>query len=109
MRSTRIKDQFLKKIESGRKDLEIRVAYPSMRNIRVGELIEFHSRARSTVVKIADIRRYSTFEAMLKKEDACRIVPEYSDDTLLGLLRNIYPKDKEKLGVIALQINIKNL
>jgi len=108
MRSMRVKDKFLKEIESGKKDLEIRVAYSSMKNIRVGEIVGFHSRTQSVVVEITDIRKYATFETMLEKEDADRIVPGYSNDTLLKLLRDIYPKDKEKLGVIALQINVKH-
>lgn len=104
MRSMRVKDKFLKFIESGKKDLEVRVGYNSFRKIKVGELVNFNNRNRSIIRRIADIRTYKNFEEMVNAESPSRIVPEISRENLLGLLRDIYPKHKEKLGVIVFEI-----
>jgi len=107
MRSMRVKDKFLKFIQAGKKDLEVRVGYKSFKNIKVGELINFNNRNRSVVGEVVDIRNYNTFEEMLNSEDPNRIVPGTTKDSLLKLLKDIYPESKEKLGVIVLQIDVK--
>lgn len=105
MRSMRVKDRFLRYIESGDKDLEVRVAYPSINGIEVGEFVEFQSRTRSVIARIKDIRRYVDIHTMLEKEKAARIVPNMPSSELKALLQEIYPPDKERLGVIVFEIN----
>lgn len=107
MRSMRVKDKFLKFIEVGKKDLEVRVGYSSLNSIRVGELINFNNRNRSVIATVVDVRKYNAFAEMLDKEDPERIIPGESKESLLNILRDIYPKDKEKLGVIVLQVDVK--
>ena len=100
----RVKNKFLKFIELGKKDLEVRVGYNSFRKIKIGELVNFNNRNRSIICRIADIRTYGNFEELVSAESASRIVPGISRKNLLDLLRDIYPKHKEKLGVIVFEI-----
>jgi len=67
-----IKKRFLDLILSGEKTLEVRVLYPNLRSIQKGEIINFNNEA---LVRVKDIRKYSSFEEMLLKEEASRIVP----------------------------------
>lgn len=104
MRNMRVKDQFLKDIEAGKKDLEVRVGYASINNIKEGEVIGFSSRTRTVVAKVNAVRRYSTFEELLANERSERIVPGMTKESLLAILREIYPPFKEKLGVVVLEV-----
>ena len=96
-----IKKRFFDLILSGEKTLEVRVLYPNLRSIQKGELVTLNNQA---TIKIKDVRRYSTFEEMLSKEEASRIVPGSSREELLRLLKSIYPPHKEQLGVLVLEV-----
>jgi len=104
MRNMRVKDPFLRHIEAGRKDLEVRVGYGTIRSIKVGNTLEFSSRIRSVNVRVTDIRNYRSFVELLENESADRIVPDETKDSLLRILKDIYPPAKEALGVVVLQI-----
>jgi ASC-1-like (ASCH) protein len=67
-----VKKRFFDLILSGEKTLEVRVAYPNLRSIQKGELINLNNQA---LIKVKDIRNYSTFEEMLSKEDTSQILP----------------------------------
>jgi ASC-1-like (ASCH) protein len=104
MRLMRVKHSFLDAIKRREKTLEVRVAYESIRSIERGERIRMTSRSESEVIRVKDIRRYATFDAMLVSESAERIAPGAAKGDVLRLLREIYPPDKEKLGVVVLEI-----
>ncbi len=58
----------------------------------------------SLPVKVNAIRRYQTFEEMIAVEPWNRIAPDSkSREEVLFLLKQIYPADKEKLGVVVLE------
>ncbi|MEI7424756.1 MAG: hypothetical protein WCK10_01405, partial [Candidatus Staskawiczbacteria bacterium] len=60
----------------------------------------------SMEMKVSAIRRYATFEEMLKVEPFNRIVPgATSAQEVLLLLRQIYSPDKERLGVVVLKLD----
>lgn len=104
MRKTRlmwIKKKFFDLILSGEKTLEVRVLYPNLRSIQKGELVNLNNQA---TIRIKDVRRYSTFEEMLSKEEASRIVPGSNREELLRLLKSLYPPHKEQLGVLVLEV-----
>jgi len=104
MRKTRlmwIKRRFLDLILSGEKTLEVRVLYPNLRSIQKGELINLNNQA---TIRIRDVRKYSTFEEMLSKEEVSRIVPGSNREELLRLLKSLYPPHKEQLGVLVLEV-----
>jgi ASC-1-like (ASCH) protein len=96
-----IKKRFFDLILSGEKTLEVRVLYPNLRSIRKGELISLNNQA---TIRVKDVRKYSTFEEMLSKEEASRIVPGSNREELLRLLKSLYPPHKEQLGVLVLEV-----
>lgn len=104
MRSMRVKQRFLDHIRSGRKTIEVRVGYSSIKTIQPGETIRFLSHQDSQIIRVNEVRRYITFEEMLESEESQRIVPGSGKAAVLELLREIYPQDRERLGVIVLDI-----
>lgn len=93
-RTINIRRPYLELISSGSKTIEVRVGYPRMRKIASGD-----SSCRTRVTKVA---KYESFEAMLDIEDNEAIGSEgMSRDELLAACREIYPRGKEALGVLA--------
>ena len=104
MRTMRIKQRFFDLIQSNKKTHEVRVGYDSINRIRIGERIMLESHVNQMEVKVADIRRYRSFEDMLGMEPWERIVPDSrSREEVLSLLKRIYPGDKERLGVVVIE------
>ena len=57
-------------------------------------------------VKVKDVRRYRSFEQMLRQEPWKKIAPESSSrEEVLSLLKQIYPYHKEKLGVVVFEFS----
>lgn len=104
MRTMRVKKRFYDLIESGQKDLEVRVGYDSIQRIKVGEQIELLTHTDRLLLRVNAIRRYQTFAEMLSVEPWQRIAPDSrSGPEVLSLLQRIYPADKERLGVVVLE------
>lgn len=104
MRTIRIKRRFYDLIRSGKKTLEVRVGYDTINRIRVGERIRLMTHTGSFDVKATAIRRYDTFAAMLNVEPWEKIAPDSkSKSEVLTLFKQIYPANKEKLGVVVLE------
>ena len=58
----------------------------------------------SSEVRVKNIRRYKTFEEMLKIETWNSIAPDAkSCEEVFFLLKQIYPPQKEKLGVVVFE------
>jgi ASC-1-like (ASCH) protein/GNAT superfamily N-acetyltransferase len=104
MRFIRVKQRFLKEIRDGTKTLEVRVGYENIKAIQRGERIRFISGSEEQIIRIRDVRHYPDFDEMLSKEDASRIASGLSKDAVRSLLKEIYPENKEKLGVIVFDI-----
>lgn len=96
-----IKRRFFDLILSGEKTLEVRVLYPNLRSIQKGELVNLNNQA---TIRVKDVRKYPTFEEMLSREEASRIVPGSNRGELLSLLKSLYPPHKEQMGVLVLEI-----
>ena len=97
-----IRDEYLDQILSGRKTVEVRVAYANIARLEPGDALLLNERHP---YRIRAVRRYPDFEAMLAVEDAARIAPELADRAaLLAACRALYPPEKEALGVVALEI-----
>lgn len=104
-RKMRIKKPYYDAIMSGRKTLEVRVGYGSIKRLRAGELLQIETSHESGAVRIKSIRIYDNFSKMLTAEDWQQIVPQAKDRAeALQLLQKIYPPRKEKLGVYAIEI-----
>lgn len=96
-----VREPYVSQILSGRKRVEVRVAYPNILRLRPGDRLNLNDQH---LVTIARIGRYDDFEALLAAEDPAAIAPDLAPEELLGALRDIYGPDKEALGVIALEV-----
>ncbi|MEV0536317.1 ASCH domain-containing protein [Kitasatospora sp. NPDC050463] len=97
---------------SGAKTLEIRVADAKRRAVQAGDLIEFtpaDGTASSTLVQVVRASVYTDFPALLAAENQDRIHPELDAARQLALLREIYPPEREALGVIAIEVALVQL
>ena len=106
-RLIRTKQRYLDFIKKGQKTLEVRVGYEHIKTIQPGESVKFCSRVEALITIVKAIRKYSTIEEMLEYEEAGRIIPNLSKSEVLKILREIYPVDLEKLGIIVLEIEKK--
>lgn len=106
MRLMRLKKSLLDSVKEGKKRLEVRVGYSNIKTIQPGERIRFASRAQELIIRVVEIRRYKTFDEMAEFEDTSLIAPGKSKEDVLKLLREIYPKEKEKLGIIVFEIAV---
>ena len=105
VRKMRIKRPYYDAIMSGKKTLEVRVGYNSIKKLRSGQLLQLETGHTSGVVRIKSIRIYDNFADMLATESWQQIVPQASsDEEALRLLRKIYPPHKECLGVHVIEI-----
>jgi ASC-1-like (ASCH) protein len=100
--------KYLRLIASGQKSVEVRVGYPSMRRIRVGDQIRFQSGDEECLTRVVRVSEYPTFEAMLDREDERAIGAEEheSREELIAAIREIYPPEKEELGVLAIGVEV---
>lgn len=96
-----IKDQYLELILSGRKTVEVRVAYSNLTRLAPGDELRLNDQYDYQIV---DIRRYSNFEALLSHENPADIAPDLNPNQLLEKLRELYPTEKEALGVLAFEL-----
>ena len=101
----RLKKEFFRQITSGRKTLEVRVAHRNFRSIQVGEAIRFVSGKDEQIVSVQAVRHYASHLDMIEAEDHTKIAPHITcSDELLAVLQEMYPPEKEQLGVMVLQI-----
>ena len=101
----RIKRQNFDAIVAGRKTLEIRVGYDSIKRLSSGDSLKLESGSASQVLRIEAIRVYDSFSEMLGNEPLARIMPGVGDKLVaLRILRSIYPSDKERLGVYVIEV-----
>ena len=101
----RLKKEFFRHITSGRKTLEVRVAHRNIRSIQAGDTIRFVSGKDEQIVSVQAVRHYAGHLDMIEAEDHTKIAPHLaSRDELLAVLQQMYPPEKEQLGVIVLQI-----
>ena len=96
-----IREPYLSLILSGRKTVEVRVAYENILRLEPGAWLKLNDRH---LVRVARVARYADFEELLDREDAAAIAPELAPRTLLAALRKLYPPEKEALGAVALEI-----
>lgn len=103
-----IRAPYLKLIKDGVKTVEVRVGYPSMRRIRAGQELTFVSGDERVPTRVIRVAEYSSFEAMLDREDPRAIGGDLGEDRaeLLRVIRGIYPPEKERLGVLAIEIQL---
>ncbi len=90
-------------IVRGEKTVEVRVGYPNILHLEVGEVIRLNDRHPAQIRRIA---HYRTFRQLLETEDPSEIAPGTSKEELLAALRAIYPPEKESLGAVAIELEL---
>ena len=101
MKTLWIQDQYLEQILAGLKTVEVRVAYPNIARLGAGDQLLLNGRHRYRILRAAT---YPHLQALLANEDPSAIAPHLSSEQLLASLREIYPREREALGAVALAI-----
>ena len=100
-----VRDEYLEMIKSGKKKIEVRVAYPQIKGIKPKDKILFNDLVPAEVISV---KRYETFRQVLREEPIEKIFPDNpSFEKALGRFHEMYPKWKEnRYGVIAIKFRI---
>jgi ASC-1-like (ASCH) protein len=93
-------------ITSGVKTTEIRVNDSSRKRLKEGDLLRFKCRDEDVLTRITRIARYTDFEEMFDHEPPSSVNPTASRDDQLRNIREIYPPEREALGVVAIGIEL---
>jgi ASC-1-like (ASCH) protein len=93
-------------IAAGRKTVEIRVNDSSRKKIAVGSLVRFTCREEEVLTRVTKVARYASFEEMFEHEAVESVNPTASREDQLRNIRQIYPPEREALGVVALGIEL---
>jgi len=101
-----LKKPYFQLVADGSKTIEVRVAYANMKKIQPGWEILFRSGDDTCLATVKDVRTYASFEDMLDHENMRAIGGELGESRqdLLRAIRDIYPAEKEALGVLAIEI-----
>lgn len=106
-RTINIRKPYFDLIASGTKTVEVRVGYPSMRKITAGQVLRFACGDASLRARVTEVIVYPSFEAMVDAEDNTAIGGEgMTREELLAACRDIYPPEKESLGVLAIHLRL---
>lgn len=99
----RIKRDYYNLISKGIKTLEVRVGYPDIKRVREGDTITFkdYSNIKFEVVRVT---RYEDFPDMLDNEDSSKAIPGVTKYKALEMYQEIYPEEKEALGVYVFEL-----
>jgi ASC-1-like (ASCH) protein len=93
-------------IAAGRKTTEIRVNDSSRKDIKPGSLIRFRCQGDEVLTRVTRVARYVDFEAMFDSESVASVNPLATRDEQLANIRQIYPPEREELGVVAIGIEL---
>jgi len=93
-------------IATGRKTTEIRVNDSSRRKIKKGSLIRFRCQGDQVLTHVTKVARYTNFEEMFNHESVASVNPLATRDDQLATIRQIYPPEREALGVVAIGIEL---
>ena len=93
-------------IASGQKTIEIRVNDSSRKRLTEGELLRFKCRAEEVLTRITRLTRYPDFNEMFEHEPISSVNPSACREDQLRNIREIYPPEREALGVVAIGIEL---
>ncbi|MFD3469726.1 ASCH domain-containing protein [Streptomyces sp. NPDC058682] len=100
--------QYFDLVAAGRKTTEVRVKYPRLENLAVGDHIRFSVKGttESCLVRILAVAEYPSFEALLDGEGAAHVNPTSTREQQLANIRAIYGPEKEALGALAIRMEL---
>ncbi|MBC6448795.1 ASCH domain-containing protein [Actinokineospora xionganensis] len=93
-------------IATGRKTTEIRVDDSSRKKIKPGSLIRFRCQGDEVLTRVTRIARYKSFDEMFDHETVASVNPLATREDQLANIRQIYPPEREALGVVAIGIEL---
>ena len=93
-------------IATGRKTTEIRVNDSSRKKIKEGSLIRFRCQGDEVLTRVARVARYTSFDEMFDHESVASVNPLATREEQLANIRQIYPPEREALGVVAIGIEL---
>ncbi|MFY9806473.1 MAG: ASCH domain-containing protein [Pseudonocardiaceae bacterium] len=93
-------------IASGAKTTEIRVNDSSRAKLTVGSLIRFRCRDEEVLTRVTRLSRYPDFDTMFDHESPASVNPTATREDQLANIRQIYPPEREALGVVAIGIEL---
>jgi ASC-1-like (ASCH) protein len=93
-------------IATGRKTTEIRVNDSRRRKIKDGSLIRFRCQGDQVLTRVTYVNRYDTFDEMFDHEEVSSVNPLAARTEQLADIRQIYPPEREALGVVAIGIEL---
>lgn len=93
-------------IATGRKTTEIRVNDSSRKKIKEGSLIRFRCQGDQILTRVTRVARYTSFEEMFDHEEVTSINPLATREEQLANIRQIYPPEREALGVVAIGMEL---
>jgi ASC-1-like (ASCH) protein len=100
--------QYFDLVAAGTKTIEVRVKYPHLADLAVGDVIRFRIKGTDETceVEVERVNEYADFEALLDGEGPSNVNPTVSRDEQLANIRAIYPPEKEALGALAIRIEL---
>ncbi|MBQ3452809.1 GNAT family N-acetyltransferase [Candidatus Saccharibacteria bacterium] len=102
----RVKKEYFRQLKNGRKSLEVRVGYSQIKKVKQGDTITFENYGPNEF-DVLRVSVYDSFERMLEIEGVENVLPDMTFGGALRTLRNIYPKDRESLGVYVFELRFK--
>ena len=93
-------------IATGRKTTEIRVNDSSRKKIKEGSLIRFRCQSDQVLTRVTRVARYANFDDMFAHESVASVNPLATREEQLANIRQIYPPEREALGVVAIGIEL---
>ena len=93
-------------IATARKTTEIRVNDSSRKKIKEGSLIRFRCQGDEVLTRVTRVARYTSFDEMFDHESVSSVNPLATREDQLANIRQIYPPEREALGVVAIGIEL---
>jgi len=93
-------------IAAGRKTIEIRVNDSGRKKIKEGSLIRFRCQGDHVLTRVTHVARYASFDEMFTRESVASVNPLATREDQLANIRQIYPPEREALGVVAIGIEL---
>lgn len=100
-----IKMKYLNLIQNSKKTLEARAFYPSLKKIKVGDIITFYCEKTKCKTKIIALRKYSSIKSMLENEEINKLLPNHSFNEAYNVYKKIYPNFKvREFGLLVIEV-----
>lgn len=105
-----VKEPYLNFIKLGKKTIEGRLNKGKFKQIKVGDVLILSDGSKMEFVVIGK-RSYSSFSEMLIKENIKNVIPDKNDlEEAIQVYYKFYtPEQENKLGVVAIEIKLKEI